>query len=314
MMNTAAKMIRYPFPKGASPHIRVLGEWAERCIREEYGCLPEKFREIALKTNYGDVTGYYYPEAGFDKAVPVCRWMIYVGCYDDSFGTYGVEVLRGMNRRVDAVFRGGGLVEGDSGLGREFLQQVETIVREFRRFATPEWEVRFAESNKLFLDALITDCAYSYGEVVRYPSLEEYMGIREHIVAVYPCLNMAEIVGDCILPAEVMGHPVVRRINQITTLLMAFCNDFFSAERERRNGEAMNLILVLEHERGCSFEEACEEAADIHTGLVAEFAGLRSALPDFGEFNGRLERYVSTIELMIHGNLLWHLTTTRHRV
>lgn len=313
-VNLAARMIRYPFPKGESPYRRRLGEWAERCILGDYRGLPARCRELALRTNYGDVTGYYYPDASLGKAIPICRWMIYVGSYDDSFGTRGEKVLREMNARVDAVFRGGRLMPGDTGLGREFLRQVERIMREFRPFATPEWEGRFAENNRRYLDALITDSGYSYREVVRYPSLEEYFRIRENIVAVHPCSNMAEIVAGCILPGELVEHRVMRRIHRVTALLMAFCNDCFSAEKERRDREAMNLVLVLEHERGYGFGEACGEAARIHDALVVEFAALRRSLPDFGRWNRPLQRYLDTLELMIHGNLLWHLTTTRHRV
>lgn len=313
-MKTPAQMISYPFPKGTNPYIELLRGWADRCIISRYKKLPDGPREMARKTNYGDVTAYYYPTATLEKAIPICRWMIYVGCYDDSFGTYGPEVLRPVNQRVDEVYRGGSIGPADTGLGREFLLQVEKLMGEFSMFATPEWAERFASSNKLFLDALVTDKEYSFKKQVHYPSLEEYLAIRQNIVAVYPCVNIAEIVADFILPTELEMHPVIRRLHELTTLLMAICNDFFSVEKERRDHEAMNLILVMENERGCSTEQAYEAAAEIHKGFVDEFAKLRSSLPDTRERNGALDAYVSTLERMIHGNLLWHLTTTRHQV
>ncbi|QEC52896.1 terpene synthase family protein [Anseongella ginsenosidimutans] len=313
-MNTAAQMIHYPFEKGINPEINFLREWAGLCIQWQYTCLSAADRKVALETNYGNVAAYYYPTASFKKVLPICRWMIYVGCYDDTFGTRSRNVLERVNARVNQVYRGERALSSDTGLEGEFLWQVERIMKEFRPFSSTEWEQRFAANNKLFLDALVTATDYNYREKVRYPSLEEYLAIRQNIVAVYPCTNMAEIVADFILPPEVEQHPVIKRINQLTTLLMAFCNDFFSVERERRDHEAMNLILVIEHERNCSFTDACAAAASIHDRFVSEFQKLRSDLPDFGELNASLERYISTLELMIHGNLLWHLGTTRHRV
>lgn len=313
-MKTAGQMIHYPFQKGKSPYIKLLGKWAGECILRDYECLSDADKKISLETNYGDVAAYYYPTASFKKAFPICRWMIYVGCYDDTFGTRSRDVLEPMNKRVNEIYRGGAAHPEDVGLGAEFLRQVEIIISEFRPFASPEWERRFAANNKLFLDALITATDYNYREKVRYPTLEEYLAIRQNIVAVYPCTNMAEIVADFILPPEVEELASIRRINELTALLMAFCNDFFSVDRERRDHEAMNLILVIENERGCSFRDACNEAVGIHDGFVAEFQRLRSSLPDLGELNASLERYIATLELMIHGNLLWHLTTTRHKV
>lgn len=313
-MKTVVPKIHYPFNKGISPYIDLLGQWSERCIREEYSELSDEAREISLKTNYGDVAAYYYPTASYEKAFPICRWMIYVGCYDDTFGTMDRRILEPMNQLIDQVYHGKDPSRADSDLGMQFLRQVKIITREFRPFATPAWERRFAASNRLFLEALVTATAYNYKKLVRYPSLQEYLRIRQNIVAVYPCTNMAEIVADFILPPLLVDHPVIKRINQLTTLLMAFCNDFFSVERERRDRETMNLILVLESERGCSLKEAYAEAMELNNQFVNEFVELRNSLPEMLELNEPLERYVSTLELMIHGNLQWHLTTSRHKV
>lgn len=313
-MRSVIPEINYPFKKGVSPYLEALSVWAEQCIRREYAHLSDAAMKISLETNYGGVAAYYYPSASYEKAFPICRWMIYVGCYDDTFGTWDRRILEPMNALIDQVYHGKELTVADSKLGIEFLRQVRRIMHEFRPFATPAWEKRFAASNRLFLEALVTATRYNYQPVVRYPNLEEYLRIRQNIVAVYPCINMAEIVADFILPPLLLENPALKRIHEITTLLMAFCNDFFSVERERRDHEAMNLILVLENERGCSFKEAWAEAMEINDGLIKEFINLRKSLPKWKDLNPDLDRYIATLELMIHGNLVWHLNTTRHQV
>lgn len=312
-MNTTPRAINYPFLKGKNPHMRKLQEWIDQCILEDYEPLSQKFQEMHVSTHIGKLTGYYFPTADFELASVICRWMLTIGIYDDVFAPKGGEKLKSLGRRMQEVYQGKDITPEDTGLERILLKQIELVMQGVQPFSTTEWRRRFMENNTRYINTVILDSdTYSYRKEVKFPSLKEYMKIREDNVVIHPCLNLAEITSDCILSAELLEHKVIQRIHQVTVLLTATCNDFFSVEKERKNKEALNLILVLENELHCGFEEACDKAIEIHDNLVKEFLSLRHAILNFEGMNESLHRYCDALEFIIHGNLVWHQFTPRY--
>ncbi|MGC4972627.1 terpene synthase family protein [Streptomyces sp. DT199] len=92
-----------------------------------------------------------------------------------------------------------------------------------------------------------------------------------------------------------------------------------SFEREKRRGDGHNLIAVLRRERGCSRQEATDEAYRMTIGCLDEYLGLQERVPEMCDELGlgeaerdRVRMGVEAIQHWINGTYEWALTTGRH--
>lgn len=122
-------------------------------------------------------------------------------------------------------------------------------------------------------------------------------------------LNFAEMITGTIFPKEVINHPSVYRLGHLTTRILSWANDYFSAHQEDGN-EVFNLALMIKHYSGCTVDQANEELIKIHDQDVQEFETIIDQLPDFGRYNAPLRAYVENLRLMIAGYLHWTLQLT----
>jgi hypothetical protein len=175
---------------------------------------------------------------------------------------------------------------------------------------TPEWMERFTDDHQFWFDGMFEETLYSYKETTIYPTLEQYVSIREKVSGGRTLCDFLEICSDFIMPEEVVSHPTIQRIRQLITYMLSWFNDIHSVPWELERNEATNLVLVIKNERDCSFEEAYEEAIKIHNNDLAEFIRIRQHLPDFGIYNEAVERYVHNGELFLKGQELWYFGGT----
>lgn len=163
-----------------------------------------------------------------------------------------------------------------------------------------------------YFETVITATEYSYQEPVHYPTLQHYLVIRENLIGVYPVADLAEVTSNAILPANIAIHPAVQELRRLAALLIALCNDIFSLRNDYEEKEAMNAVLIAQHEQDSSLEEAYEMITKLHNELLEQFLQLRNRLPDLRPYNGHVQRYIANLEQIIHGHLLWYQYTKRY--
>lgn len=306
--------LHYPFPKPDCVNC----EWAEamvlQWIDKEYATVPERVKNRIRKCNFGYLAAHYFPYANRQQLLFITRWVLWVTFHDEFYGAcYAPDALKRVCDRSIELFRGGRLTSEERSNEYAMLAHIEQVREQLLPYVTQEWLNRFIHSNQQYMDAIVTDAAlHSYREQVNYPTIQEYIRIREKIVAVFPCLDLLEIVAGFLLPETVFALPAIQRIRGIASLLTGFCNDLFSVEKERKEHEAMNLVLVVQQEKGCSLDEAYAEALRIHDAYLEEYLQLQSSLPDLGVYNKPLNNYLFHVNQLVQGNLLWHLKTRRY--
>lgn len=145
------------------------------------------------------------------------------------------------------------------------------------------------------------------------PDLASYMQLREVTIGLQVMFALAELLEGFRLPDGVREHPAIRQLATYTSNIMGWANDLFTYEKELREGEIHNLVLVLMHERRISLPEAVAQTVELHDNEVRCFLEAIEQLPSFGAADGDVARYVGMLRCWIRGHLDWAHETGRYR-
>ncbi|WP_210587183.1 7-epi-alpha-eudesmol synthase [Streptomyces sp. GESEQ-35] len=181
------------------------------------------------------------------------------------------------------------------------------------------WRTRFAASWGRFLVAHCEEVDLAARGLAGTLGLDEYAEFRRRTVGIHHSIDAGERSRGFEVPAQAMAHPLMERMRDLASDTIGFMNDIHSFERERRRGDGHNLIAVLHRERGCSWEEAAQEAYRMTTDCLDEYLELQARVPqmcaelglDAGE-RSRVQMGVEAIQHWINGNYEWALVTGRY--
>ena len=138
----------------------------------------------------------------------------------------------------------------------------------------------------------------------------EYLGGRQQN-GFTPCLALIDVVEGYELPHNIYSHPDVRKIIKVTGLLTVIVNDLVSAEKEKEAGvHQFGIREAIQHEEGCTFEEANRKGIRLHNDLLRIFEDDSSKLMVYA--TPELRKFLIGLEAWIAGNHLWHFTSERY--
>ena len=109
------------------------------------------------------------------------------------------------------------------------------------------------------------------------PTLSEYMHMRAASGAAHTVLDLTEITNQLTLSNEVLENPIIRRLYDIANVTANWANDVISFEKELSFGDVHNLVILFQHEKELSLQEAIEEAVAVHDNDIAEFIRLEKS-------------------------------------
>jgi len=102
----------------------------------------------------------------------------------------------------------------------------------------------------------------------------------------------------------------VARLRASAALLCAWVNDVYSFQKERQDGDPLNLVSVLASEYGLSIAEAMGAAAEVFNTDLAMFEEDMVTLESVGE---DLRCYLEGLDDWVHGNLAWTGLSGRYK-
>lgn len=186
-------------------------------------------------------------------------------------------------------------------------------IHEFAASTTPAQLRRLADSvgDYLLGGSLALMKLWARNEI---PSIEAYARLRQSDVAMYPTINVSEVVGGVRLPEEVWGHALLGEMRSVCNLQVALANDILSYHKEVvRDRCPYNMVYVVAFNRGLSIPEAVLEVIEMVNACTRRFLEIEDELPPFGEpIDGELRRYVQGMKDLIAGNWYWSFESTRY--
>ncbi len=182
------------------------------------------------------------------------------------------------------------------------------------QLSTPAWQTRFAESMKRAFVANLWRI-----ELVkqnRLPAVEEYMRFRQEFGGANFFADLVEVMENISLPDEVIWNGTVQTLITLCSDTICYANDLFSYRKELKQGDEMNLVMLLKRHERLSVEDAVFKATQIHDDKVKEFIRLSQQLPSFDqETNRELLRFVNALAVMMRGNIDWSgMDTARYQM
>jgi hypothetical protein len=196
-----------------------------------------------------------------------------------------------------------------------FTPPIRDLAERIHRTATPTQIKRLVDGHRAWFMGVAWDMgAREQGMTVRP---DDYIFTRMLHSAVFPTLAWFQLVDKETVPAHEIDAPEVVALTEMAGMAAAIDDDLYSHGRERwfeqTNGEQPftgDLIAVYMTEKGCSYEEALQEAAELRNRFVARFTKLRDeVLPTA---SAPLSRYLANLTCLLRGNFEWGLVADRY--
>ncbi|WP_080779922.1 terpene synthase family protein [Chryseobacterium phocaeense] len=296
-------ILQYPWPYEIGPFSQLFYEEQNSWLDTDYQFMSESTRTKYKKHGLVEAASYMFPAANTREQVrPLARFMVWLTLCDDYHELCPVDKFTEVRDRIMDIMMGDQPKPDDIGL----MRQVALSREEFVPYVNENWLQRWAKSFYNYTTyGIMEETPYKLKK--EFPTLSNYLLIREYSIAMYPYGDPVEPSINYMVPDYISEHPVIKRLKMLMCRIIAIQNDFGSIEKELAvDTEFLNIILIIRHQYKVSLEEAIAEAMRIHDEYVKEFVELQNSLPDFGPEQKNVERFVHNVALMISGLGAWY--------
>ncbi|WP_434384428.1 terpene synthase family protein [Melittangium boletus] len=263
---------------------------------------------------FGLLTAHVYPKGRWERLAVCNDWHAWLFLFDDEADEQAdvgqrPEYLAHYVEACLRVLRGGRPGARATPLER-FTYQLR---QRMSSLASEMWMERFIHDVEDYLlrGTLPAARHWTDGTV---PALEPYIEQRALDSGVYTALDLVEFAEPGQeLPEELFRLPLVQRMRQLCTRVVALTNDLFSFEKEvlwHRNPN--NFIHVLGVNQGLGLEEAIFAGIELINSDTDAFIACEEALLASRLSDPRVLAYVEGMKAWIRGNVHWSLVTGRY--
>lgn len=309
-------LLPQPWPR----HAPANGAHIERAMRDPVSA-------AVIGTNPGRFPGmcgvprYLYPEASEEALLLGLELNIWGFYFDDPFDDGDISLLE----RTAGTSLIGRMVEVlETGASPPDPSPLELLCLQFRERARmlcrgrPQTWRRFVQSCVHWTDSVLPAARTQHFATL--PDLSAYNEVRRTNIGIIPLACINEIDGPLQLDEAFFADPVIRRLHELTCLIIVHCNDLYSYEKERRlSAQPFNSLFLRQHHYHLGLEAAFEQ----------HLAGIAAWLNELSELDGRLRAevpvepgdraqkqaqalYVERLKGLILGNHLWSINDGRY--
>lgn len=162
---------------------------------------------------------------------------------------------------------------------------------------------RLAQGLTALLHAALSESGHKRKQ---QPSVAQYMAKRPYLAGAAISTGIIPIIEGIWLADEVLQHPVLTELEQLSHNLLCWSNDLFSFSKEQADGDAHNLVSILQQERGLTLDEALLCVAAIYNTDMRRFVALSRQLPAFDAATDQaVAKYVDALRRHIRGHIDW---------
>jgi avermitilol synthase len=309
-----------PFPVRSSPDVaRARADNVSRM--KSHGMLASPAAErLYLSWDMAQLAGYCYPDATGDDLDLAVDLVAFFFVFDDQFdselgrdpaGTsaFAGELIQALHHRAGGRRRTNGspLVTFFADLWRRTRQEMPAS---WSARAAGDWEYYFASQAAEAMDRVA-------GQV---PSWDHFLQVRRGTAGTRVMVDYIERVGRFVVPLAVFHTPQYRMMRLVATDVPLLCNDVRSVYKEAPRGDMDNAVLVVEHERGCTRDEALKAVWRlVMADHIPRFQLLERQLPLIcatlnltGPGHTAVDRSVAGMKAWISGYHRWETETRRY--
>lgn len=290
-----------PFRSVLNPYVRDADERVARWVGDMGFATPEDYR----RSKFTWFAARCFPDADLPQLTLAAAFNVWLFFLDDGCDLVPVgqkyEYLRELSGELTLA------LAGYAPTGRPLVRALSALWSDMRTLGSRDWEAHCVDALLRYMDACKLEAQWLDGNA--WPSVAAYTLYRPYLGAVHLEPALSEILCGHILQPYERDHPAVSALRLLCSNIVCWSNDLFSLEKERARGDKGNLALVLEHERGCSLEDAVRGAAALHEEDLRCFAALAEDVR--AGASPALAHYVRSLEHIIAANMEWSLYDTQ---
>jgi 5-epi-alpha-selinene synthase len=300
-----------PFPSQTNKYVDVLEEYSLEWVLRFNLLANESAYKRFCKSKFFFLAASAYPDSNFEELKITHDWLSWVFIWDDQCDLSELkkqpEVLNNFHQRYLEILNGAELTSQDTLFSHALIDlRKRTLQR-----ASIKWFNYFISYLEDYFYGCVQEATNRAKGIV--PDLDTYIMIRRSSVGVYAVLALSEFCNQFIIPDVLRNHHLVKKLELITTDIIAWSNDIFSASREIASGDVHNLIFVLHYHKKISLEKAIEQVVKIHNEEVHSLIKVESSLSFFSEeLDVEITKYISGMHSWIRGNLDWCYESYRY--
>jgi 5-epi-alpha-selinene synthase len=300
-----------PFPSQINKYVDVLEDYSIEWVLSFNLLADESNYKRFSQCKFFFLVANAYPNCQLEELKIISDWMSWLFIWDDQcdmlYSGQKLETIDSYHQRFLNILKGAEVKNEEPSLFHALknLQQ-RTIQR-----GDSKWFNHFVDSVKDYFDGCFEQTKNRIEGII--PDIESYIRIRRLTVAVYLSLDLAEFCNQFFISDFLRENQIFHKLRVMTSDIIGWCNDIYSASREIGDGDVHNLVFMLHHHQSISIELAMERTAEMHDQQVLNLLNIEESLPSFDEQIGaELANYMSWIHSWIRGNLEWYSYSCRY--
>jgi 5-epi-alpha-selinene synthase len=312
MKNLISTSLYCPFPSQINRYAGILEGYALEWVLRFKLLANESSYQRFCKSRFFLLVASAYPHSNLEELKIANDWLSWVFIWDDQCDLSELkkqpEVLKTLHKRFIEILNGAELTSQDI----LFSHALTDLRQRTLERGSIKWFRYFISCLEDYFQGCVWEATNRANGII--PDVESYIRLRRSSVGVYAVLALTEFCHQLIIPDILKEHSIVKKLELITTDIIAWSNDIFSASREIASGDVHNLVFVLHKQEQFSIEKAIERVTEIHDQEVRSLIDLEASLPSFGEeLDTELAKYISGMHNWIRGNLDWYARSYRYQ-
>lgn len=303
-----------PFPSAINHFAQKLKTYSLNWVRDLALVTEPKQQQKFLQADFALLSARCYPTANWEQLKLLTAWNIWLFFLDDLVDEQQLgrqpDALAAFIQQLIEILRGT--------TAPNPLNPIETSLSCFyseasRQFPNLVWHKRFIDSLEKSLAAALWEANNRQKYVI--PTVEDYMHKRVDTSGITSILELINMVGLIEVPPAILDSADVLKISLTANNIICWANDIASYRKEHLCGDFHNLVLVIQHQRSCSFEKACLDATEIHNESMHRLLSLEQQLPQYSSIlETKIQKYLTVLHHWIRGNFDWQSSSGRYLV
>lgn len=175
------------------------------------------------------------------------------------------------------------------------------------------WMQRFIDSVEQYFEGNLWEATNRQQSTT--PDLATYTKMRLFTGGVTPCFHLIGVTQHIDPWSKFFEHPHVQQLITLANHHICWVNDIIGLEKEIKEGNMNNLVLVLQQEYQITLQEAIDRAVQMCNTKMERFLELEMNLPSYSKREEiDLQRFVNGLRFWMRGHLDWYARTGRYEV
>ncbi|MFE4670779.1 hypothetical protein ACFRI7_38270 [Streptomyces sp. NPDC056716] len=249
------------------------------------------------------------PQLDDEKLELFCDWIIYTTQLDDHVDSDDPAAIDATIRHLVAILDHDDPDQAQSDKD-VFVVAFGDLWRRCQVIDQP-WRRQLADRWAQWLEAYLTEASWRRDKL--WPSLARYREIVRITSAALPFPLLSDHLSGLYLPDRILNSSPITTMRALIPDHTMAVNDVFSAPREALTNDHLNAVFIIQHEYGCTRDEAVQAVVASADDALRHFQYLEACLPALCRDlpatpteQADTLRMASNLKHWFSGNLAWH--------